>query len=162
MHTTWFRGSANDFVEAARQGFEAGAVVHHFLGGSVVEVVDGRAVAQTKMTISQRLMLGDTEVDVTCVGRFFDFFEEQDDAWRIVLREPIYEKDRIDPVVSGALPTLDRTLLDSFPAGCRHLLYCQVASGLEVHIDTPCLRGEVVERLYHDGRDWLRGGELKR
>jgi hypothetical protein len=162
MHTTWFRGAADDFVDAARRGFERGDLVHHFLGGTVVEVAGGRAIAQTKATISQRLVLHDVEVDVTCTGRFYDFFEHEDGAWRIALREPIYEKDRIDPVVPGEVPRMDRSLLESLPAGCRHLLYCQIASGMHVHTDTLGLRGDEIARLHLDAQSWLSGRDLSR
>ena len=36
--------------------------------------------------------------DVVCTGRFYDFFERRDGRWGLVLRQPIYEKDRLDPV----------------------------------------------------------------
>jgi hypothetical protein len=162
MHSTWFRGPAPAFVEAARAGFEAGVLVHHFLGGSLIEAADQRAIAQTKMSISQRLMLHDVEVDVTCVGRFYDFFERRDGAWRIVLREPIYEKDRIDPVKFQHRPPIDPAALLAFPSGCRHLLYCQSVAGMQVHTDVPGLRGPEVKQLYAAGRDWLAGAALER
>ncbi|GAA0975558.1 nuclear transport factor 2 family protein [Acrocarpospora macrocephala] len=162
MKTTWFRGSADDFVAAARAGFEAGVLVHHFLGGSSIEVSDHRAIAQTKMSISQRLMLENVEVDVTCVGRFYDFFERRSGDWRIVLREPIYEKDRVDPVTPGQIPVMDRAVLATLPSGCRHLLYCQRNAGMSVHTDVPGLRGREVQELYADGRRWLAGETLRR
>ena len=162
MNTTWFRGSASDFVEAARRGFEAGVVVHHFLGGTSVEISDHRAIAQTKMSISQRLLLDKVEVDVTCWGRFYDFFELRDRDWRMVLREPIYEKDRIDPVVMEEPLALDRAALSELPPGCRHLLYSQTRSGMKVHTDVPGLNGAAVQRLYASGRRWLAGEQLDR
>lgn len=162
MKTTWFRGSAEAFVDASRAGFDAGVTVHHFLGGSLIERSGHRAVAQTKMTISQRLVLADVEVDVTCVGRFYDFFEQRNDRWRIMLREPIYEKDRVDPVVPGDIPPIDRGVLATYPTGCRHLLYCQNAAGMNIHTDVPSLRGPEIEQLYADGRSWLAGENLSR
>jgi hypothetical protein len=165
INTTWFRGAADDFIEASREALDAASPAHHVLGGTVVEVNDGRAVAQTRVTISQRLLLGDTDVDVTCVARFFDFFERSDGApwgWQIVLREPIYEKDRIDPVVPGELPLLDRQLLASLPAGCRHLLYCQLSSGMQVHTDVLTGQSEALAALHLDGEDWLAGKHLGR
>jgi ABC-type branched-subunit amino acid transport system substrate-binding protein len=54
MMATWFQGSAERFIEASREGWSKGVSILHFLGGSTVEVEGARAVAQTKMTISQR------------------------------------------------------------------------------------------------------------
>jgi hypothetical protein len=123
-------------------------LVHHFLGGSLIQVSSRRAIAQTKMSIAQRLALGDVEVDVTCVGPFYDFFEQRDGDWRIVLREPIYEKDRVDAVVPGQIPPVDQAVLETFPSGCRHLLYCQTTAGMNIHTDVPGLRGREVQELY--------------
>ena len=114
------------------------------------------------MTISQRLVLYGTEVDVTCVARFFDFFEQHEQGWRIVLREPVYEKDRLDPVVPGEVPTLDHQVLASLPPSCRHLLYCQMATGMGVHTDVLTARGDGLAKLHLDARDWLAGKDLGR
>ncbi len=73
------------------------------------------------MTISQRGSLDGVAVDVVCTGRFYDFFEERDGRWQIVRRQPIYEKDRIDPLDPGARLVFDQALLASFPEGYRHL-----------------------------------------
>lgn len=159
MHSTWFRGGVDDFVDAARRAFDAGVVVHHFLGGTAVDLRGDRAIAQTKMTISQRLVVHDVLVDVTCTGRFYDFFERRDTGWRIVLRDPIYEKDRIDPVEAGEVPAIDPIALASYPEGCRHLLYCQSLAGLTVHRDVPGTRGLEIEALYARGDEWLRSGD---
>ena len=70
----------------------------HFLGGTSIDLrVTGR-IAQTKMTISQRALVHDVLCDVVCTGRFYDFLEKRSGRWGLVLRQPIYEKDRIDPV----------------------------------------------------------------
>jgi len=86
MMATWFQGSANEFIKVSREGFERGVRILHFLGGSNVEINASRAIAQTKMTITQRASVHDTLVDVVCTGRFCDFFEKRDDKWAIVLR----------------------------------------------------------------------------
>lgn len=162
MRTTWSDGSAVDFVEAVKRGFEAGVLVHHFLGGSQVKIIGERAVAQTKMSISQRLSLEGVEVDVTCIGRFLDFFERRGAGWRIVLREPIYEKDRMDAVVPGSFPPLDTRRLAELPAGCRHLLYCQESSGMSIRTNVPQLRGLAVDELYASAKMWMTGCALNR
>jgi len=75
-----------------------------------------------------------------------------------VLRQPIYEKDRLDPVTPGALPSLDRTLLERFPEGYRHLAYAQTRIGYQVKLDMPGLKGDMVQALYARGQRWLEGG----
>ena len=58
--------------------------------------------------------------DIVCTGRFHDFAEKRAHRWGLVLRQPIYEKDRMDAVTPGALPVLDEALLRSYPEGYRH------------------------------------------
>jgi hypothetical protein len=102
---------------------------------------------------------------VSCLGRFYDFFEKRDGRWGIVLRQPIYEKDRIDTVDPAASLTLDPELLARFPEGYRHLAYLQVRVGYPVKPDMPGLRGpeaEGLERLYRRGAAWLAGEPVSR
>jgi ketosteroid isomerase-like protein len=157
MMATWFQGSAADFIRVSQEGFERGVRILHFLGGSSVDLAGDRAIAQTKMTISQRAEAHGVECDVVCTGRFFDFLERRAGAWGIVLRQPIYEKDRIDPVDPAAQLALDREILDGFPAGYRHLAYVQSAIGYDVKRDMPGLTGPEVQELYRRGDAWLAG-----
>jgi hypothetical protein len=78
----------------------------------------------------------------------------------MVLRQPIYEKDRLDPVDPAATLTLDPELLRRFPEGYRHLAYLQTSIGYPVKIDMPGLIGTAVEALYARGRSWLAGQPL--
>lgn len=157
MSATWFQGTASSFIEASRAGFEAGTNILHFLGGHTAEVGGRRAVAQTKMTIQQRGSVDEVLVDVTCTGRFYDFLEKRKGRWGIVRRQPIYEKDRMDPVDPSASPLLDAGLLERFPVGYRHLAYLQEKSGHRVRNGLPGLVGPEVRLLYREGRKWLAG-----
>jgi SnoaL-like protein len=155
MSATWFHGPARDFIAASRAAFDRGVNILHTLGGSTCDLAGNRAIAQTRMAILQRAPLDGVMVDVTCVGRFYDFFEKRAGRWGIVRRQPIYEKDRLDPLDPSARLTLDPVELDRFPEGYRHLAYLQRRNGFAVRGDLPGLRGAAVERLYADGRAWL-------
>jgi hypothetical protein len=160
MMATWFQGSAEEFIKVSQEGYARGVRILHFLGGSAIDVADTRAVAQTKMTISQRARVESVLCDVVCTGRFYDFFEKREGRWGLVLRQPIYEKDRLDPVDPAARLELDPVLLVQFPEGYRHLAYLQTRIGYKVKTDMPGLDGPVVEALYRRGEGWLAGGEL--
>ena len=157
MTATWFQGPATEFARARRAGFESGVSIIHFLGAHSSDVVGDRAIAQTKMTIDQRASVDGVVVDAVCTGRFYDFFARRNGRWAIVRRQPIYEKDRLDPVDPGARLTLDATLLARFPEGYRHLGYLQTKAGFDVRLGLPGLRGPAVEKLYAEGRAWLEG-----
>src|SRR4051794_33203926 len=162
MMATWWQGPFEDFIKMSVQGFEKGVRILHFLGGSLVAVDGDRAVSQTKMTITQRAVVEDVLCDVVCTGRFYDFFERRSGTWGLVLRQPIYEVDRIDAVEPGTNPVLDPELLGSFPVGYRHLAYLQTRIGYDVKADMPGLVGPDVEALYADGAAWLSGDALQR
>ena len=157
MTATWFQGPAEEFIKVSKAGFEKGVSILHFLGGSSVDLKASRAIAQTKMTISQRGSCEGETVDVVCTGRFYDFFEKRTGKWAIVRRQPIYEKDRMDPVDPSVRIKLDPDLLGSIPEGYRHLGYLQSRLGLKVKRDLPQLKGAEVEKLYRHGRAWLDG-----
>ena len=166
MMATWFQGPFRDFIRVTQEGWNKGVSILHFLGGSAVEVSGERAIAQTKMTISQRGMVegvdGPVLCDVVCTGRFYDFVVIHEGQWKLLHRQPIYEKDRIDPVDSTAVVTLDQKALATFPEGYRHLAYIQTRIGYTVKLDMPMLKGPVADQLYQRGARWLAGGELER
>jgi len=157
MTATWFQGPATEFIKVSQAGFDKGVSILHFLGGCSVDLAGDRAIAQTKMTISQRGEVDKVVVDVVCTGRFFDFLEKRKQRWGIVRRQPIYEKDRMDPVDPSASLKLDPDLLGSFPEGYRHLAYLQTKLGFRLKQGLPELKGPAVERLYRHGRAWLEG-----
>jgi hypothetical protein len=162
MMATWFQGVGDEFIRMSREGWDRGVSILHFLGGTSVDLQGTRAVAQTKMTISQRARVHDVVVDVVCTGRFYDFLEKRDGRWGIVLRQPIYEKDRMDPVAPGVTLALDEALLSGYPEGYRHLAYLQHQIGYRIKKDMPMLKGPEVQKLYATGADWLGGGTLAR
>ncbi len=162
MMATWTQGTGDEFIEMNKQGWAKGVRILHFLGGSSIEVSGDRAISQTKMTISQRAPVHDVEVDVVCTGRFFDFIEKRDGLWKLVLRQPIYEKDRMDPVDPAAKLELDPAVLAKFPFGYRHLAYLQDGIGYPVKTNMPGIDGPEVEQLYADGEAWLKDGTLNR
>ncbi|MBR0842086.1 nuclear transport factor 2 family protein [Bradyrhizobium liaoningense] len=162
MSATWFQGPARDFMRVSQEGFARGVRILHFLGGTSIDLSGERAIAQTKMTISQRALVHDVLCDVVCTGRFYDFLEKRQDQagigrWGIVRRQPIYEKDRIDPVDPAATLQLDQKSLAALPEGYRHLAYMQELIGYKVKRDMPGLTGPEVEKLYGEGREWLAG-----
>jgi hypothetical protein len=160
MMATWFQGPARDFIRVSREGFERGVNILHFLGGNSIDLAGDRAISQTKMTILQRAPVHGVVCDIACIGRFYDFLEKRDGRWGIVLRQPIYEKDRLDPVDPAATLALDPDVLAGCPVGYRHLAYAQTQIGYDVKRDMPGLVGPGVERLYRRGADWLAGAEI--
>jgi SnoaL-like domain len=171
MMATWFQGPKEDFIKVSQEGRARGVNILHFTGGCRIELAGHRAIAQTRMTIMQRAEVEGVLCDVACLGRFYDFFEkrgaggvgppgpagQRDGRWAMVLRQPIYEKDRLDPVQPGTSPVLDPGLLAEYPEGYRYLAYLQVRVGYPVKKDMPGLSGPELADLYRRGGAWLAG-----
>lgn len=157
MMATWTQGTADEFIAMNRAGWDKGVSILHFLGGSSVDLAGDRAVTQTKMTISQRAKVQGVLADVVCTGRFFDLWDRRAGRWGLCLRQPIYEKDRIDPVDPSASLRLDPAELAQYPEGYRHLACLQAGLGYAVKRDMPGLRGDRVAALCAVGQDWLAG-----
>src|SRR6202035_541959 len=63
MMATWIAGPFEEFIRVDQEGWHKGVNILHLLGGTSVEVVGARAVAQTKTTISQRALVHGVMVD---------------------------------------------------------------------------------------------------
>ena len=160
MNATWFQGPASEFIRVTKEGWAKGVSILHFLGGTSIDLAGDRAIAQTKMTISQRGDVQGVACDVVCTGRFYDFVEKRNGRWGVVVRQPIYEKDRVDPIDPSARLEIDQAAISKFPAGYRHLAYIQTQIGYQVKLDMPQLEGADVEKLYARGKAWLAGKPL--
>jgi hypothetical protein len=160
MWATWFQGTFEEFIAANKKGYTKGVRIYHFLGGSSIDIAGKRAIAQTKMSISQRAEVEGVECDVICIGRFYDFLEKRKGKWGLVWRRLTYEKDQIAPVDPTQAPKLDPKLLERFPIGYRHLAYLQTKVGYKVKVDMPGLDGPETDALYALGAGWLKGKKI--
>ena len=155
MQTTWFDGPAQEFVDRSVTSFGGKVQVQHSIGASTIDVAGDRATAETRVVLLIRAPLGAVQTDVTCYGRFYDFFVRLDGAWRIQKRIPVYEKDRIDAVDPSVTLTLDRNLLATFAEGYRHLAYVQAQGGATLPQGLIEPKSEAEQRLYIEGARWL-------
>lgn len=157
IQTSWFNGTGLDFLEGRRKAQEAGLSISHSIGSTTIELKGDRALCQTKAEISLRGLVHDVECDITGRSHWYDFTDKREGHWGIVRRQPIFEKDRLDPVDPLAKLSLDQELLNRFPTGYRHLAYFQSALGYDVRADLPCLAEPRVQHMYEHGRRWLKG-----
>ena len=157
MAASWRQGTADEFIASNKASWGKGLSIFHELGAIAVDIRGDRALSQTKMTITQRADLDGTVCDVTCFARHLDRWEKRDGLWGLLLRETIFDRDRLDPVVPGATPTLDLELLMSFPEQYRHLGYLQTKLGFPISRDIPRLHSAAGDALLAEGRRWLEG-----
>ena len=155
MAASWRQGTADEFIASNRASWDKGLSIFHELGAIAVDIVGARALSQTQMTLTQRADLDGPVCDVTCVARHLDRWEKRDGLWGLLLRETIFDRDRIDTVVPGQAVKLDMALLNSFPEQYRHLGYLQTKLGFNISTDIPRLRSPAGDALLAEGRRWL-------
>ena len=163
MVTTWFDGPASGFIDSslkmrATQPKDRG--VHHIIGGTTSHVKGDRATAETRITILLRGVIHDKLVDITVLGRFFDFLVKSHAQWRIQRRQPIYDKDSLQAVDPSGPVQLDAVELARFPLAFRHLAYVQCSEGatFTTTIAEPYSNAE--KAMYQHGRAWLEGASV--
>jgi hypothetical protein len=156
MTATWFHGTFEAFISAIQDAWRKGSSSQHFQGGTVVEVLGTKAIAQTRMAILVRGKLGDVSVDVNCLGVFYDRVEKRNGQWRIAKRNVIYDKDTLTHVHAGDAIQLSSERLLRFPEGYRHLAYLQSFNGGNVNPELPTARSEASIKLKLETQQWLR------
>jgi hypothetical protein len=158
MVTMWFHGPVSEFIRLSREGWHRAVKIQPC--GLCVEVSGHRAIAQTKIKISQRVHLHNVWCDVVGTGEFYDFLEKRAGRWGIVLRHPVYENDCLKPVDATKTVELNPEILCRFPEAYRHLAYAHEALGYSVKTDMPVLSGPEADALYRRGKRWLSGDPL--
>ena len=157
MVSTWRQSSAAVFVAGCEAAVERGIEVQHVMGGGEIMLRGNRAVAETRVTITQRAPLDGILVDAECFGWMVDLVERRDGVWGLVHRQPVYERDRLVCVTPGTVPSIERELLESFPIGYRHLAYVQTKLGMTVAGHLPGWKGPERDALRARGAAWLLG-----
>ncbi len=160
VRTTWLEGTAEDFIEASiRSATNPHApLAQHALGGTTVRMSGDRALAETRMTILLRTEIDGVEIDITAWGRFVDRLVCAQGEWRLVQRDPIHEKDRLDPVDPQANLKLDPTRLAAQPRAYRHIAYVQSLGGARITPDLVEHNSPAQQALYEACNHWLNRG----
>lgn len=158
--TSWTIGTADQFIAGCIAGAKKPGARRsmHSIGASVIDINGDRAIAETRRLILTRAVLHGVLIDLTNYGRTYDRFVRHDGAWKIKLRNGIYERDRIDPVDSLQAVQLDAAELAKYPEGYRFLAYLQSGAGERISPNLPTSNSPELERLYVEGRAWLTGG----
>lgn len=161
VHVSWYSGPASSFVErsmqtvAARRPEERGK---HWIGNMRAIVNGQRAVLETDVQILGREFIDGHLFDYASYARFFDLFEKREGEWKIFKMTCVYDKDRLDPVVPGAVPAsfYEAIPLTGAESGFAFMRFRQTKRGRNV---PPVVIGgsEDEARLRAEGDRWLAG-----
>ena len=122
LTTSWFSGSRDEFVEAAKKmkiARHPGESQKHTVTNPWVRLAGARAVAEHDLILYQRRIIDGVELDFTTWSRVLALLEKRDGAWRIWKRTNIYEKDRMDPYKPDEVPASFYASIDlaGYPSG---------------------------------------------
>jgi hypothetical protein len=107
MMATWFQGPFADFIRVTQRGLGQGGE-HPALPGRLGHRGGWRPGHRADQDDHQPARAGGgVPCDIVCTGRFYDFMVRHQGEWKLLHRQPIYEKDRIDPLDPAAVPKLD-------------------------------------------------------
>ena len=157
MMAAWRHGTADDFIAGSKAGWGKGLAVFHQLGAIAIDLVGSRAVSQNKMTISSRGELGGVLCEASSMARHLDRWERRDGQWGLVLRETIYDRDRLYPVAPGDVVEFDEALLGSFPLAYRGIGYLLSRMGYPIPTDLPTFGSQAERERLTEARRWLHG-----
>ena len=146
VRTTWFDGTAADFVAASREMAERGRHSKHMITPTDLRLKGDRALAESLGEIHNRSTIDDVEVDMVMYCRFFSRLRRTPAGWRLASFEGIYQRDTIQPVNPGDRLALDRDALRRFRPAYRVWSYALSRQGYDVPQD----------RLGDDRQDLLR------
>jgi len=161
--TSWFSGSARDFVKQATSmmaGHHPTDTQRHVMSNPHVTLKGDRAVCEYYIILHQGRTMDGYEFDFQTWSVTLDLFEKRNGTWRITKRSNIYEKDRMDPHIPGTVPQsyFDQLDLSRYPAAIRYHCYRNERSSGQVPKNL-ILRGSPEEKAARkEAEEWLLGG----
>jgi hypothetical protein len=109
VRVLWYSGPTGPFIEqtieSAAKRKPGGKSTRHWLGNYRVWLKGDRAILETDTMIINRDRFKGHLVDYVMNIRLYDRMERRDGEWRILRMDAIYDRDRLDPVIPGSLPS---------------------------------------------------------
>jgi hypothetical protein len=158
----WYSGPASGFVERSIAMADARRPEEHhkhWLGNMRAEVNGARAVLESDAMVLIREYIDAYLFDYCSNLRFYDLVEKRDGVWRLLKASCIYEKDRLDPVVPGAVPAsfYSDVSLTGHGAGFAFMRFRQMKKGRPVPPAIVVAGTPAEDALRDEARTWLSG-----
>jgi hypothetical protein len=132
----------------------------HWFGNQRASVKGDRAILETDAMVMGRDFLDDYLFDFVFYCRMYDRIERRQGVWRILRMVVIYDKDRLDPVVPGAVPAayFDKVPVRGADAGVAFMRFRQGKRGRTVPPNIVLGGSDGERRLKEEAEAWLAGG----
>lgn len=159
VRTTWFDGTARDFVIQSRAMHENGIRGKHVIAPTFVKLNGDRAISESPSAILLRYNFDGIEADMTQICRFFSRVVRTPKGWRLRSFEGIYIKDTLVPVNPADVLPLDWEAIAKLRPSYRFLGLGLARAGYKIpqHLvgdDRP----DILQAFYKQEYRWLETG----
>ena len=129
----------------------------HVISGPWIRINQNRAFTRCHANLYVRITMDGYQFDLQSWIRFFDLVERRNDAWRIVKRTGIYEKDRLEPVDPRGVPNdfFSDMDLSLFPQSAKFLYYWAKRVGLTSSTSVISVYSNEERALREESEVWL-------
>jgi len=159
VRTTWFDGTAAEFVEASRRMARNGRHSKHLITPTHLRINGDRALAESLGQIHNRSTFDGVEVDMVQHCRFFCRLRRTAAGWRLASFEGIYQRDTIQPVDPGQRLALDWDEVRRHRPSYRIWAYALSREGYDVPEDrVGDDRPDLLRAFYAAEDRWLETG----
>ena len=164
IEVSWFRGSGAEFCERSRLQYEAtrkrsdekDRINFHEMGAAVVNVRNGRAIAETACTLHSFFPLDGIACKNTAFVRLMWRMQSLNGRWLIAGLRCVYIRDLIAACNPGQIPVIDQAELERYRVSYRFMSYHLSRLGLDPKDDLPGAdRPETIVALRQAERAWL-------
>jgi hypothetical protein len=159
---SWYSGPASGFIErsmAMVKDRRPEERAKHLLGNMRADVNGHRALLEADAQITVREYIDGHLFDFASSARFYHLMEKRDGVWRIYRANCIYEKDRLDPVVPGSVPSsfYEQIALAGPESGFACMRLRQTKKGRTIPTGLPLAGSREEAALRAHGQRWLAG-----
>jgi SnoaL-like domain len=159
VRTTWFDGTASEFVAASREMAVRGRHSIHLITPTHVRINGDRALVESPGEIHNRDVLDGVEVDMIMYCRFFSRALRTDAGWRLHSFDGIYQRDVLTPVDPSQRLPVDWGALRRLRPSYRIWAYTLGLRGYDVSQNIPADdRPDLMREFYAEADRWLAAG----
>lgn len=155
IHVSWFHGAAKEYWQKTKQARGAGS--RHKIFSTAVFIHQNKAVAETQvMMLSPRITIQGCDMDMVSYARIFARLVKQNEEWKIVYGDCIYERDELIPATPGRNVPDVSPMVKEYRESYRNLSYVLSLQGLQAEQDLPGDdKPETVQKLYDETNRWI-------
>lgn len=155
VRVSWFNGNGKEYAKRLAEAKGGGA--KHKVNYTVVWVNGNKAIAEmTTSMLSPRQSVNGQEFDLISYARILTRLQKENNEWKIMQGDCIYERDELVPVFPGAEIKIDTKQINKYRQSYKNLCYVLARTGEESDQNLPGEdKPETIEKLYYEASDWI-------